>query len=876
VADRTVRVTLVAQASGYIAGMTQAAGATRALGSEAERLAQKRAAFDGLGRGFIALGVAAAVGVGVAIAKFAEFDQAMSQVQAVTQETAEGQKALWDAALEAGGRFPQTAREAANAEEELAKAGITTANILGGALTSSLQLASSGQLEVARSAEIVGITLKQFGLDGREAARVADVLTAGANKAVGGVEDLAQGLKFVGPVAESMNVSLEDTVATLALFADRGVIGEQAGTSLRGMLASLTSPSKEAKGAIRDLGIELYDGQGRFLGLENAAGQLNTALAGVSDAERDTALGLIFGNMQVTAARILVSSGAATWREYRDAVEDSGIAQRVAAERMNNLAGDVEKLGGAFDTALIQTGSGANDVLRSMVQTITGFVDWIGELPEPVLGVGLAFGAAAAAVGVLGGAALLAIPRLADLRLWMTAAGISGRSMALGIGAATIALTVAILAIGAFAAEQAASSARTDGFRDSLNQSTGAITKYTRELVVKRLEEAGAFKDAEQYGISQRELTDAVIEGGEALEAVKAKLDATSEGLTGNQARAEGLKSEWGAASTTIRKTSEELSAAREELENSQAATDSNTEALSAMGIAAGDAATDVGALADQIRGLADLTLSARDAERQFQAAIDAATESFAKNGSTLDISTEAGRENEAALDAIAKAAKEAAAAKYEHTQSEGAATAEIQAGRDALIAQLAQFGIVGQAAEDYADNLGLIPANIDTLVNLDTSGAQQALDRFIRLNTGRSVRVNGVVVNGPGIATGGYVTGPGTGTSDSIAARLSNGEYVINAESVKRVGVGFLDKVNSGKADAYAGGGLVSAPSVPVAPTWRAAPQVVTTTVSPVVYVQNPFTGEYLVARTVAVADARIQQNELSTATEVGAGGLA
>lgn len=821
-ADRTVKVTLVAQASGYVAGMNQAAGATRNLGSEAERLAQKRAAFEGLGRGLIALGVAAAVGVGFAIAKFAEFDQAMSQVQAVTQETAEGQKALWDAALEAGGKFPQTAREAANAEEELAKAGITTADILGGALTSSLQLASAGNLDVARSAEITGITLKQFGLDGTQASRVADVLAAGANKAVGGVEDLAQGLKFVGPVADSMNVSLEDTVATLALFADRGVIGEQAGTSLRGMLASLTSPSKEAKTAIRDLGIELYDSNGQFLGLENAAGELNTALAGVTDAERDTALGMIFGNMQVTAARILVTAGAATWREYRDAVEDSGIAQRIAAERMDNLAGDVEKLGGAVDTALIQTGSGANDVLRGLVQTVTGLVAWIGELPEPVLGAGLAITASAAAVGVLSGAALLAIPRLADLRLWMNNAGVSGRQMALGLSGATIALTIATLAIGAFAAEQAASSTRTDSFRDSLDQASGAVTKYTRELVVKRLEEAGAFKDAEQYGISQRELTDAVIEGGDALEAVKAKLDGASEGLIGNQARAEALAAEWGSANTTIRKTAEELDAAKEELENSQAATDDNTAALAEMGIAADDAGGQVSDLSEQIRGLGDTTLSARDAERAFQAAIDDATAALEENGATLDTGTAAGRENEASLDAIAQAAKEAAAAKYELTNSEGAAIDEIEAGRDALIAQLDQFGITGQAAEDYADSLGLIPDNIATLVALDTSTAQETLDRFIQLNNGRSVRVNGVVVTGPGFDDGGY-TGPGPRMK--VAGFVHAGEFVSDAATVadpdNRRALEYMHA--GGTIRGYADGGFVAGQNYQPAPATSA-----------------------------------------------------
>jgi len=312
-ANRTVRTTLTAEISGYLQGMDTAARKTRELGSEAEKLAQKRQAFQTLGASAIALGLAIAAGLGYAIVKAAQFDAAMSNANAILQETEEGQRALRDAALEAGGATVYTAEESANAIEELGKAGILTSDILGGALTGSLNLAASGELAVARAAEITGITLKQFSLDGAEAGRIADVLSAGANKAVGSVEDLAQGLKFVGPVAQGMNVSLEDSVATLALFADRGVIGEQAGTSFRGMLSSLTSPSKQAQQEIDRLGIRLYDSEGRFLGVENAAGELSRTLIGVTDAERDMSLGILFGNQQLTAARILVDAGAETW-----------------------------------------------------------------------------------------------------------------------------------------------------------------------------------------------------------------------------------------------------------------------------------------------------------------------------------------------------------------------------------------------------------------------------------------------------------------------------------------------------------------------------------------------------------------------------------
>lgn len=709
--------------------MDRAAGATRQLGSEAERLAQKRAAFEGIGRGLLAIGVAAAIGVGFAISKFIEFDQAMSQVNAVTQETAANQELLRDAALEAGGATVFTATEAAHSLEELAKAGLSTSYILGGALTGSLDLAAAGQLEVARSAEIMGVTLKQFNLDGTQAARVADVLAAGANKAVGGVEELAQGLKFVGPVANSMNISLEDTVATLTLFADRGILGEQAGTGLRGMLASLTSPSKEAEQKLDDLNVTLYDGKGRFLGLENVARELSRTLGGVSDAERDMALGLIFGNMQVTAARTLVTAGAKTWREYRDAVDDTGIAARIAAERMDNLAGDAEKLGGALDTAFIQTGSGANDVLRSITQSITFLVDLVGGLPEPVLAVGLAFTIAAAGVTLLSGASLMAIPRLADLRGWMQASGVSAGGLAVRLAGATAALTVVSLVIGYVVGEFAAAAASADAFADSLQDVSGASTQYTRDLAIKRLEEEGAFELAAKLGISQKELTDALLEGGDAWASITDRIreyELTQPGLgIGIQsARIKEIRGELEGGIKAWKNTK----AANEE---AAAASEANADALAVLEGQAGDTSGAIDDLSDQILNFGKATLDTRDANRQFEAALDDLTESAIENGTSLDSGTEAGRANEAAIDDLAEATLKRASAILIETGNQEAATAALTQGREALINQLAAFGIVGPEAEAYADMLGLIPANINTALNINANAAFAQLDRL-------------------------------------------------------------------------------------------------------------------------------------------------
>jgi hypothetical protein len=172
--------------------------------------------------------------------------------------------------------------------------------------------------------------------------------------------------------------------------------------------------------------------------------------------------------------------------------------------------------------------------------------------------------------------------------------------------------------------------------------------------------------------------------------------------------------------------------------------------------------------LADKIRNFGDATLTTRDAEREFQASLDEVTASLEENGTTLDINTEQGRANQSALDDIAKSALDFAAATYEETGSVEDATKAVDDGRKALIEQLGQFGITGKAAEDYADELGLIPEDIDTLVAL--LGAQEAENTLNNLARDRTSTIRVTTTGAPtssnpfikeAFASGGMAYGP-------------------------------------------------------------------------------------------------------------------
>jgi len=393
-ADRSVVVTLGAIVTPFTAGMAKAQAAATGLARSVQ--AQTAAAstgltkmgttagliparFAGIGAAAGVAGAAVGIGIGLAVKKFADFDHAMSAVEASTGAAGAELEQLGQAALDSAEDTKFGATEAAQGIEALGKAGVSTGDIIGGGLAGALDLAAAGEIEVAAAAEVAAGAMTQFGLSGAKVPHIADLLAAAAGKAQGTVGDMAMAFKQSGLVASQMGLSIEETTGTLAAFASNALIGSDAGTSFRTMLLHLANPSGEAARLMDELGIAAYDSQGAFVGMESLAGQLQTALGGLSAAERDAALATIFGMDAVRGANVLYQQGAAGIADWTAKVDDAGFAAEQAATRTDNLKGDIEKLGGALESLAIGQAGGANSALRELVQTLT---DVIGMLQE--------------------------------------------------------------------------------------------------------------------------------------------------------------------------------------------------------------------------------------------------------------------------------------------------------------------------------------------------------------------------------------------------------------------------------------------------------------------------------------------------------------
>ena len=379
--NRNITVRLLADTSNFTAGMAKVSGESQKTATTMEAAGGKSKLIT---TGIAAAGVAAtALGV-AAVRMAADFDASMSTVQANTGASADEMNQLRQAAIDAGADTIYSATESADAINELGKAGLSTSDILSGGLSGALNLAASDGMAVGDAAELMATTLKQFNLTGAESTQVADALAAGAGKAVGSAHDLGLALNQAGLVANSMGVSMQETTGTLAAFANAGMRGGDAAPSLKTMLQRLASPTDKAQTLMDELGINVYDANGKFIGLAGAAGQLQNGLSGLSQQERNAALNTIFGADAVRAANVLYEQGAEGIDDWTKAVSQSGYAADLAATKNDNLKGDLENLSGSFKSLMLSLGEGGQGPLRSLVQTLDTLVDGFASLPAPV------------------------------------------------------------------------------------------------------------------------------------------------------------------------------------------------------------------------------------------------------------------------------------------------------------------------------------------------------------------------------------------------------------------------------------------------------------------------------------------------------------
>lgn len=355
-----------------------------------------------IGKGFAAVGAASLATVGAIGAGMVQlgkdsvetgmaFDEAMSQVAATTGVTMEEfnntkvavdgfNGTLREFAMEQGAKTAFSATECAEALNYMALAGYN-AQTQAEMLSPLLNLAAAGSMELATASDMVTDTQSALGLSLEQTNLMIDQMAKGASTTNTSVEQLGSAMLTVGGTAKDMKGGTEEIIQVLGLLADNGIKGAEAGTHLRNMILSLSSPSSDAAAAAIDkLGISLYDSEGKMRDFEDVFLEMQNAMAGMTDEEKSNLISDIFNKADLKAVNALLNTNAERWAEVEGALEScEGAAEQMANTQLDNLSGDVTLLGSAFDSLKIGISDELTPTLRDFVQLSTSGIESITE-----------------------------------------------------------------------------------------------------------------------------------------------------------------------------------------------------------------------------------------------------------------------------------------------------------------------------------------------------------------------------------------------------------------------------------------------------------------------------------------------------------------
>ncbi|HFL9815223.1 TPA: phage tail tape measure protein, partial [Escherichia coli] len=338
--------------------------------------------------------IGAAAAGGYAAGRFLQpaigFGKEMSRVQALTRidKNSPQFKALREQALKLGSETQFTASDAASGQSFLAMAGFTPQAIQA-ALPGVLNMALAGGVELGETADIGSNILTQFNLTADQMDRVGDTLTAAFTRTNTDLRALGETMKYTGPVAAKLGISLEEAAAMAGMLANNGLRGSDAGTAMRASLSRLASPPKAAADALKELGVSVADARGKMRPMEDVLLDLYKATQKYGQVDQVSFFKDIAGEEAFVGLQTLVAAAGSgeLQKLTRELQGARGESDRVAKVMADNLDGDLKNLDSAWEGLRIRISDLVDGPLRSVTQWLTRVLEKVTSLAQahPVL-----------------------------------------------------------------------------------------------------------------------------------------------------------------------------------------------------------------------------------------------------------------------------------------------------------------------------------------------------------------------------------------------------------------------------------------------------------------------------------------------------------
>lgn len=444
----------------------------------------------------------AAIGA-TSVRTFSTFEFAMAKVKAVSGATGEQFKALEGQAKKLGAQTMFTAQEVSTLQLELSRLGFDPEAIQK-STAQILALAQATDSDLGQAADVVGSTLRAFGMDIEQAGHLSDVMAASFSGSALSMDTFANAMQYVAPVSKAAGVSLEETTAMLAVLANNGIRGSKAGRSLRRILSEMAATGKPAGEALKQLG-----SQG--ITLKDAFDEV--------------------GRSAQTQLLILAENVDKLPELTRQFEQSDGAAQEMADTMGDTTHGAIKRMSSAIEGAQIALGEALAPVVVAVSEAVAEMAQQFTALSPSTQTAVAGIGLVAAAIGpllVAAGTAVRSLMALGTALKAVRTAAIAARVAALGPLALGIAAAVGTIAlfnhmagekvrkIQAIEDAAAAADRRFSAFVSTIEKGTG---KLSDDALAKRIQELQAARDQLQPDAVQTKTA-----GGENVDDLRARM----------------------------------------------------------------------------------------------------------------------------------------------------------------------------------------------------------------------------------------------------------------------------------------------------------------------------------------------------------------
>lgn len=337
------------------------------------------------------------------------FESSMSEVAAISGATGADLELLEKTAREFGASTQFSATEASQALKYMSLAG-WDANQSASALGGVLDLAAASGMDLAQASDMVTDYLSAFGMEASESAYFADLLSYAQANSNTTAEALGEAYKNCAANLNAAGQDVETTTSLLAMMADQGLKGSEAGTALNAVMRDMTAKMKDGAIAIGDTQVQVMDANGNYRDMTDILMDVQSATAGMGDAERAAALASTFTSDSIKGLNLIMNAGVDEAAAFEEALRSSdGTASNMAATMNDNLNGRLRELTSKLEEVALKIYDAIQPALEVGVQLVGGFADAVGWVIDnadwllPVLGA-LAAGFVAYEVAVNGAA----------------------------------------------------------------------------------------------------------------------------------------------------------------------------------------------------------------------------------------------------------------------------------------------------------------------------------------------------------------------------------------------------------------------------------------------------------------------------------------